>query len=188
MPAHFDLVQEQGAELIEVPTPPSSQDFLDALPSVTDTISEAEALHVHRNLLEHRAKYTPQVLRRVLTGEGITAVQYLDARQLAWEWTQAWRALFAGLHLDAVAHPALAAPPPTIDVHSAPMGPRIRNSIPWSATGFPALSVPVGLDRRGLPVGLSLAALPEREGDLLALGILIDEEIALWRRAPGRMG
>lgn len=73
----------------------------------------------------------------------------------------------AGLHLDAVAHPALAAPPPTIDVHSAPMGPRIRNSIPWSATGFPALSVPVGLDRRGLPAGLSLATVPEREGDLL---------------------
>src|SRR5450755_3669631 len=37
---------------------------------------------------------------------------------------------------------------------------------------------------RGLPVGLCLAGLPEREADLLGCGIAIDEEIQLWRRAP----
>jgi aspartyl-tRNA(Asn)/glutamyl-tRNA(Gln) amidotransferase subunit A len=56
--------------------------------------------------------------------------------------------------------------------------------VPWSIAGFPALSVPAGLDDRGLPVGLSLAGLPEREADLLGVGVVIDEELETWRSGP----
>ncbi len=44
--------------------------------------------------------------------------------------------------------------------------------------------MPAGLDDRGLPVGLSLAALPEREGELVGWGAVVDEEVALWKRLP----
>jgi aspartyl-tRNA(Asn)/glutamyl-tRNA(Gln) amidotransferase subunit A len=44
--------------------------------------------------------------------------------------------------------------------------------------------VPVGLDGRGLPVGLQLAALPEQEAALVGLGIALDEDVQLFRRSP----
>jgi aspartyl-tRNA(Asn)/glutamyl-tRNA(Gln) amidotransferase subunit A len=42
----------------------------------------------------------------------------------------------------------------------------IRYTVPFNVTGFPAISVPCGLDRDGLPVGLQLVARPYHE-DLL---------------------
>ena len=86
--------------------------------------------------------------------------------------------------LDAIAHPTIDAAPPLIDHTRPPKGPRIRLSVPWSIADFPALSVPAGFDNRGLPVGLSLATIPEREANLLGLGIVIDEDLHLWRHGP----
>jgi len=83
-----------------------------------------------------------------------------------------------------VAHPTIDAPPPLIDPVQGLVGPGIRLSVPWSVAGFAALSVPAGFDPQGLPVGLSLAGLPERESALLGLGIVIDEELQTWRRKP----
>ncbi len=51
-------------------------------------------------------------------------------------------------------------------------------------SGFPALSVPAGLDEHGLPVGLELAGLPEQEAALVGLGIALDEDLQLWRHNP----
>jgi aspartyl-tRNA(Asn)/glutamyl-tRNA(Gln) amidotransferase subunit A len=45
-------------------------------------------------------------------------------------------------------------------------------------------TVPAGFDDRGLPVGLSLAGLPEWEAEVVGLGVVIDEEVQLWRREP----
>lgn len=180
----LQLLVARGAELVEMPSPPSTDQVLDGTHSVLEATTGAEALHVHQAWLARREEYTPPVLRRVLAGEGITATEYLEARRLTWQWTQEWRRLFAELRLDAVAHPTIDQPPPVIEPDRSPHGPATRLSAPWSLTGFPALSVPVGLDGRGLPVGLSLAGLPEREGDLLGLGVVIDEEIGFWRQAP----
>ena len=62
--------------------------------------------------------------------------------------------------------------------------PTIALAKAWSVLGWPALSVPVGLDERGLPVGLQLAGLPEQEADLVGLGIAFDEDVRLWERNP----
>jgi Asp-tRNA(Asn)/Glu-tRNA(Gln) amidotransferase A subunit family amidase len=63
-------------------------------------------------------------------------------------------------------------------------GPTIALAKAWPLCGFPALSVPVGLDGRGLPVGLQLAALPEQEAALMGIGIALDEDVQLFRRGP----
>ena len=44
-----------------------------------------------------------------------------------------------------------------------------RLTYPWNLTGFPALSIPCGYDKKGLPVGLQLAAAPFKEADLFRL-------------------
>jgi Asp-tRNA(Asn)/Glu-tRNA(Gln) amidotransferase A subunit family amidase len=41
------------------------------------------------------------------------------------------------------------------------------NTAPFNFTGFPAISIPCGFTREGLPIGLQLAAAPWREALLL---------------------
>jgi len=133
---------------------------------------------------DHSHLYTPQVRERVQRGEAVSAERYEQALRLRGQWEGTWRDIMSRHRLTAIAHPTIDAPPPLIDANLPPKGPSIRPSVPWSIAGFPALSVPAGLDDRGLPVGLSLAGLPEREAGLLGLGIVIDEEVRMWRRSP----
>lgn len=175
----------RGAELVPVAPPALTATVLDPQWSAYDTTNGAEALHSHRDLLAtSRELYSPQVLARLALAERVTAVDYLEAQRLRREWAAQWRAVFAAHGLAAVAHPALDAPPAVVDPDGPSVGPKIRLSIAWSLARFPALSVPAGLDERGLPVGLSLAALPEREAELVGWGAVVDEEVALWKRLP----
>jgi aspartyl-tRNA(Asn)/glutamyl-tRNA(Gln) amidotransferase subunit A len=45
-----------------------------------------------------------------------------------------------------------------------------RFTYPFNLSGFPALSIPCGFDRVGLPIGLQLAARPWQEGLLVRVG------------------
>ena len=182
--AAIQMLADQGAEIVEVVAPPCSSDNFEDLVDVFDVITSVEALQAHRELLAQRDLYTPQVLRRVLEGEGISGETYQEARQLQSAWAERWRRLFAEHALDVVAHPTIADPAPLVAPGQEPTGPRVRHCVPWSLANFPALSIPVGVDGRGLPVGLTLAALPEAEASLLSIGCALDEEIAFWRREP----
>jgi aspartyl-tRNA(Asn)/glutamyl-tRNA(Gln) amidotransferase subunit A len=174
----------RGAELVEISTPSLAETVLRESVGVFDTINKVEALEIHDALLPHSHLYTPQVRDRVQMGETVSPELYAEALRLRNQWEGKWRQIMSDRRLDAIAHPTIDAPPPLIDAAGEPNGPHIRLSVPWSVAGFAALSVPAGLDDRDLPVGLSLAALPEREADLLGLGMVIDEELRSWRIKP----
>jgi aspartyl-tRNA(Asn)/glutamyl-tRNA(Gln) amidotransferase subunit A len=180
----LELLVSRGAELVEIENPPNTDIVLGKSTGVFDTINDSEAYQIHDALVPHSHLYTPQVRERVRKGEDIPRHRYEEALRLRSQWTQDWRELMRTHRLDAIAHPTIDAAPPLIDHTQPPQGPRIRLSVPWSIADFPSLNVPAGLDHRGLPVGLSLAALPQDEPDLLSLGILIDEEQQLWRHGP----
>ena len=174
----------RGAELVEISTPSLAEKVLRESVGVFDTINQVEALEIHDALLPHSHLYTPQVRDRVQMGETVSPELYAEALRLRDRWEGKWRQIMSDHRLDAIAHPTIDAPPPLIDAAGESNGPHIRLSVPWSVAGFAALSVPAGLDDRDLPVGLSLAALPEREADLLGLGMVIDEELRTWQRKP----
>jgi amidase len=46
-------------------------------------------------------------------------------------------------------------------------------------TGCPAISVPVGFSKDGLPIGIQILSHPRREADLFHLAAWIEREIAL---------
>jgi aspartyl-tRNA(Asn)/glutamyl-tRNA(Gln) amidotransferase subunit A len=180
----LDLLVARGAELVEIGNPANAKAVLEKSEGVFDTVNETEAHQIHDALVPHSHLYTPQVLERVRKGELISAERYAEALRLRAQWAHDWREIVRTQRLDAIAHPSIDAAPPLIDHTHPPKGPRIRLSVPWSIADFPALNVPAGFDPRGLPVGLSLAAPPEREADLLGLGIRIDEDLRLWRHGP----
>ncbi|MEE1556463.1 MAG: amidase family protein, partial [Alphaproteobacteria bacterium] len=47
--------------------------------------------------------------------------------------------------------------------------PRSRNTLPFNALGWPAISVPCGLAANGMPIGLQIVGQPFAEDRVLAL-------------------
>jgi Asp-tRNA(Asn)/Glu-tRNA(Gln) amidotransferase A subunit family amidase len=56
---------------------------------------------------------------------------------------------------------------------------------PWSVSGFPAMSIPTGLDANGLPFGMQMAAQPYCEAKLLDVAAWC-EKVLEFTAAPAR--
>ena len=179
-----------GAEIVEVAMPPSTDElFGEKLGPLEKTII-VEAAGWHRPLMETKGPlYSPEVLSLLQVGETVPAPDYADFQYRRAMWGREWRQAFADARLDAVASPTVPAPPGLQTLsQDAFAGPSFDLTKPWSFNGFPALSVPVGLDGLGLPVGLQLAGLPLAEARLLEIGIALDEDVAFYRRRPPIVG
>ena len=180
----LDRLVARGAELVAVDPPPDTEEVL-AVPGAYGATMGPEALEHHAEWFPEREHlYSAPVLDRFAQAREITAEQHARAQQDRRRWAQEWRELFAAARLDALAHPTVPEPPAVVPEDWRGTGPSLVFTKAWSITGFPALSVPAGLDGRGLPVGLQLAGLPDQEADLLGLGITLDEDVRLWEQPP----
>ena len=177
---------ERGAELVEVDPPADTEQVL-AFPGTYGATMGPEALEHHAAWLTEREHlYGEAVRHRFAQAREVTPEQHAQAQRDRVRWARSWREVFAAGRLDALAHPTIGRPPAVLPEDGRGAGPSLRTTRAWSVTGFPALSVPAGLDVRGLPVGLELAGLPEREAELVALGTTLDEDVRLWERPPPR--
>ena len=64
----------------------------------------------------------------------------------------------------------------------------IRCTAPFNATGLPALSVPCGFTRAGLPMGLQLVGRPFDEGTVLRAGHAYERVTEWHERTPPASG
>lgn len=133
------------------------------------TLQMAEAYAYHkRNATETPKLYQPETLRRILAGSDISAADYIHRRR---ELEQARRSIsdtFADI--DLLVTPTTPTPAPLIaDLKATPDNLRpaelklLRNTRPFNVWGLPALSVPCGFTKSGLPIGLQIAASHWRE-------------------------
>jgi aspartyl-tRNA(Asn)/glutamyl-tRNA(Gln) amidotransferase subunit A len=130
--------------------------------------------------------------REALTrGEKVTAAEYIEGRRHLDLIRRQVRAVFAGV--DVLVTPATPVLPVTIeeavteakkpsdDRKSNPAG---RNLAPFNSFGLPAVSVPCGFSKSGLPVGVQLIAGPLQEARLLSLAAALERETAWHTRRP----
>ena len=151
-------MERQGAVVQEISLP-HLKESLDAATEV----SLAEALHVHQAagyFPARAADYGAEVRQRIESGENVSAVRFLAAldvrKRLLAEFEEAFR------EVDAVVAPTVPVPAPPIGAESVRIdGEQVgtRPAIvgycrPANFTGLPAISVPCGFTREGLPVGL----------------------------------
>jgi aspartyl-tRNA(Asn)/glutamyl-tRNA(Gln) amidotransferase subunit A len=147
-----------------------------ATPAVFAIIS-AESMAYHEPYLKTRAsEYGADVRARLLTGQFVLATQYLKAQRAR----QVVRAEVDGVlrTVDALLTPTTPIPAPRTDEREATVegvredvrGWLTRCTRPINLTGNPALSVPCGLTRDGLPIGLQLVGRQFDEATLLRLG------------------
>ena len=119
-------------------------------------------------------KYDPQSLKRIRRGAEVSEEEYrLRLAELQQTRAEA-PALFQNSNVDVVVTPTCPIPPPTFaEVMADPQTLRarelvmLRNTRPFNVWGTPAISVPCGKTRAGLPLGIQFASAPGSDAMLL---------------------
>jgi len=179
-------LKREGAAIVKVELPDQRQ-----LSSASQLVLAVEAAAFHKRwMIERPQDYGPQVLMRLQNGLAVPAVSYLEAMRWRGAALSAHVAATAGV--DAVIAPVSPIPAPTIvesDVGNSPEAdavlPRItRFTRPVNYLGVPALSIPCGFTRSGLPVGLQLIGRSFDEATLLRIGAAFQRATDFHARVP----
>jgi aspartyl-tRNA(Asn)/glutamyl-tRNA(Gln) amidotransferase subunit A len=142
-------------------------------------VSRCEAATLHRRFLAERAaRYTPETLAQLDEAARLPAALYLAAQRLREEFRLRMGRLLGRVH--ALALPTTPVTAPRVADAERFLLVLARNCIPWSFIGVPALSLPCGRSRAGLPIGLQLVAPAFEDGRLVALGSAV-ETLGLWK-------
>lgn len=158
---------------------------LEAANSAGLVVSRCEAAAFHRALGADPGLYWQEVADQLDAARAVAAVDYIDAQRLRAELSEGFLELFAAFDLLAMPTVPIVAPPVADFARHLLL--LSRNAIPWSLTGFPALSVPCGWSE-GLPVGLQLVAAPGREDVLVAAAAALESRHLGVAQGPGQGG
>ena len=176
----------EGAEIVSVELPNQRQ-----LTAACQLVLAAEAAAFHKRwMIERPQDYGPQVLMRLQNGLAIPAVSYLEAMRWRGPALAAYLAAVAGT--DAVIAPV--APMPAATIAESDVGNSLdaeaviqritRFTRPINYLGLPALSLPSGFTRSGLPVGLQLIGRAFDEAMLLRIGAAFQRATDYHQRVP----
>ncbi len=157
-----------GAEIVEVEIPNTERYFY-----VFSSIGRAEAAYAHEFLRERADEYLPGFRDFLEDGRAMTTMNFIDASR---ERERIRGGLVQVLDsVDILVTPTMPMEPPIFeqaefkvgkhkeDVHNALM----RIMYPFNLSGQPAVSVPCGKTKAGLPVGLQIASQHGKDWEIL---------------------
>jgi aspartyl-tRNA(Asn)/glutamyl-tRNA(Gln) amidotransferase subunit A len=159
-------------------------------PDADRTLQAAEAYAFHaQSVLKTPELYQPETLRRIKTGENVERADYLRRRSELDAVRQSIRQEFETI--DVFVTPTTPIPAPSIaelKENPALLRPRelllLRNTRPLNVWGLPAISVPCGFTKAGLPIGLQIAGPPGRDGLVLQVAYLYEQATPWHERRP----
>jgi aspartyl-tRNA(Asn)/glutamyl-tRNA(Gln) amidotransferase subunit A len=128
------------------------------------------------------AGYSPTLRLLMAAAEEVSAVDYLRAQQARTLLAQEFAAAFDEVDVIVTPTTACTAPPLTAQqmvdgfFDDELLGKLTAYTFPANLAGFPAVSLPVGTDPDGLPVGLQLMAPWDREDVLLRLASRLERD------------
>lgn len=161
---HLDAVlktcEQAGMEIIEL-------DFTEGFAAAAGahrTIMDAELAAYQRELFGSKGdQYPPNIKARIEKGMTVPGYAYIEAihRRIAFQ--NAFDDALSGV--DAAVSPTAPS--------TAPRGLASTGSpvfcVPWSISGFPAITIPSGLDEQGLPLALLIGSKPMDEENLFTV-------------------
>lgn len=162
--AHLDAVAESfrraGAAIEEVQIPPSAE----GLRAIGNLIMRVECATFHADrFARHADSYRPQIRAFIQAGLATPGVDYVRAQQARQRFRDDMQILLRGY--DALLLPVTPTPAPR---GLASTGDAVFCN-PWSFAGLPAIALPSGLSRDGLPLAVQLVASAFAEDRLLAV-------------------
>ena len=152
------------------------------------TLQAAESYAFHaENVAKSPELYQPETLRRIRSGEGVSAAEYIQRRRELDEARRGIGQIFA--EVDVLVTPTIPMPAPAIAdlrADSEALRPAelklLRNTRPFNVWGLPAISVPCGFTQSGLPIGLQIAGPHWREDLVLRLAQAYERATAWHKR------
>jgi aspartyl-tRNA(Asn)/glutamyl-tRNA(Gln) amidotransferase subunit A len=179
-------LRQEGAEIVKVELPDQRQ-----LTAACQLVLATEAAALHKRwMIERPQDYGAQVLMRLQNGLAIPAVTYLEAMRWRGPALAAYLAAVAGT--DAMLVPV--APMPAATIAESDVGNSLnaeaviqritRFTRPINYLGLPALSIPCGFTKNGLPVGLQLVGRSFDEAMLLRIGAAFQRATDYHQRVP----
>jgi aspartyl-tRNA(Asn)/glutamyl-tRNA(Gln) amidotransferase subunit A len=184
--ATIAVLKKEGASIVAVELPDQRQ-----LTAACQLVLATEAAAFHKRwLIERPQDYGPQVLMRLQNGLAIPGVSYLEA--LRWRGPALSAHLAAVAGVDAVITPVAPVAAPTIaesDVGNSPDAEAViqrltRFTRPINYLGLPALALPTGFTKSGLPVAMQLIGRSFDEAMLLRIGAAFQRATDFHDRVP----
>ena len=180
------VLKQAGATMVDVRFPP-----LDPVIGAHRAIIFSEAAAAHEELIRTRAAELSDEVRPLLqSGLFLTATQYLAGQQARRKTIAAYRELWRSF--DVLVTPTSPIAAPLIGATSTQLGgkeiPLVRAfldlTLPFNLTGQPAISVPCGFTRAGLPIGLQLVGRPFDEATLFRVAAAYEAATDWHSRKP----
>lgn len=181
----FQTAARAGGRIVEIEVPD-----MNALRAAASTCLLVEAASAVRPYLDRRADFGADVLAMLDQGKAIPAIDYIEAlrtrrrigRQFAWLFEQ----------VDCIFTPTTPITAPKIgqtSVEIRGVTEEVRTAATrftrvMNALGLPAISIPCGFSRSGLPIGLQIIAAARQEDVLLRAAAAMEDAMGLIARVP----
>jgi aspartyl-tRNA(Asn)/glutamyl-tRNA(Gln) amidotransferase subunit A len=184
--AALKKLSKLGVKLVEM-TPPD----MEMVTAASMVMISSEAAALHASWLRTRPNlYSDQVRARLENGLALSAIDYIDS--------QRWRSEAIAAFLksmgdaDAVFAPVADRPAPTIEETDVAGRPEAGKTIaaltrltrPINYLGLPAMTVPAGIVRGGMPVGFQLIGRPFAEAMLYRIGGAYEAVQPVYQTGP----
>jgi len=150
------------------------------------TLQTAEAYAFHAEFVACRPElYQPETLRRIRSGESIREAQIVECQR------ELQRVRLDIVDVDLLVTPTPPIPAPLIaDLKRNPdfLHPQeillLRNTRPINVWGLPAISIPCGFNREGLPIGLQIIGPHWGEAKVLRAARAYEQATIWHQREP----
>jgi aspartyl-tRNA(Asn)/glutamyl-tRNA(Gln) amidotransferase subunit A len=169
--AAAQVLVDQGARITKV-----NMDFLKEGASANALMTQADGAAFHRERLrEHPDWFGTDVRQRLETGAAFTSSEYVLARRTQAEVRRQCELLLNVY--DTLILPTTPIPAPVLEGENAVERARqlTRFTSSFNLTGLPALSVPCGFTKNGLPIGLQIVSRAWNEAGVLRTGYAYQE-------------
>ncbi|HVO97339.1 MAG TPA: amidase [Bryobacteraceae bacterium] len=174
-----------GARIVDIKVPD-----IEGLNVVGRVLLLAEASSVHRANLHRRDEFGADVLTLLDQGRLIRGADYVDAQRLRRIYIRDFSKLWS--QVDCIFTPTTPTPAPKIGQTTMRVGDRdedvrlatTRLMRAINVLGIPALSIPSGFTKSGLPIGLQILGAPRAEDALLRVGAAIEDATGAIARKP----
>jgi aspartyl-tRNA(Asn)/glutamyl-tRNA(Gln) amidotransferase subunit A len=183
--AAFEVAAEAGGRIVEIEVPD-----MEALRAAGATCLLVEAAAALRPYLDRRLDFGVDVLALLDQGKTIPGVDYIEARRTRRRVGRDFARLFE--RVDCIFTPTTPITAPRIGqttVEICGVIEEVRSAVTrftrvMNALGLPAISIPCGFSRSGLPIGLQIIAAAGQEDLLLRAAAAMEDAMSLPARHP----
>ena len=172
-----------GARVVDVDVPD-----IDAINTVGRILLLVEAVSNLRPHLDRRGDFGADVLALMDQGRMVSAIDYADAQRLRRIYIREFSKLWS--QVDCIFIPSTPTPAPKIGETTMQIG-GVTGDVRLATTrlmrginvlGIPALALPCGFSKSGLPIGLQILAAPRQEDKLLKIGAAMEDAMGFAGR------